>query len=87
MKVKDLIEELQRLPQESSVELSRLFAVDTENVDTYELRMDMPIIGIAHNLDDPKADVLLVVEYVDDEKYRNIFGEFTKFENYGDKLQ
>lgn len=80
MKVKDLIAELQRLPPEAPVELSRLLAIDTENADdAYEMRLDLPIIGIAHAVDEKEADVLLVVEYIDNDQYRNMFGTLHRF--------
>ncbi len=76
VKIKDLIEDLKKLPDDATIELGRLLAVDTQN-EAYDFRLDLPIIGTACSEDG--KDVLLVVEYLDNEKYARVFGKFTKF--------
>lgn len=76
MKVKHLIAQLQELPPDASIELTRVLAVDKKLGDAYELRLDFPIIGIATSKDD--QDALLLVEY--DARYLHRFGKLRRFE-------
>jgi hypothetical protein len=76
MKIKNLIEELQKLPEGATIELGRLLAIDTKD-EAYDFRLDLPIIGVACSEDG--KDALLVVEYLDNEKYSKVFGKLTKF--------
>jgi hypothetical protein len=78
MKVKDLIEDLQKLPQDATIELGKLMALDVEQDEAYNFRLDLPIIGIA--VSDDHKDALLVVEYLKNEVYSRVFGTLTKFE-------
>lgn len=77
MKIKDLIKDLQGLPQDATIELGKLLAIDKAN-EAYDFRLDLPIIGIAYN--EESKDALLVVEYLENEKYSRVFGKLTKFE-------
>lgn len=64
MKVKDLKEALSEHPDDARVELGKLIAVgmpgSNEAGESYELMLDLPIIGLAH--DEKGGDLRLVVE-------------------------
>ena len=62
MNVKDLREAFADYPDDANVEIGKFLALDTENIppkDAYEVRLDFPIIGIAH--DEKSGDILFVV--------------------------
>ena len=60
MKVKDLIQHLQELPEDYSVELSKVLTLDDKN-DAFEITLDFPIVGLAIN--DEAKDCNLVVSH------------------------
>ncbi len=78
MKVKQLIQALQKVKnQNASVELSRFFAI-TDDKEVYDCHLDFPIIGFAEKDD----EVLLLVHHA-----KEITGlklkEITRLDNEG----
>lgn len=75
MKAKELIEQLQGMPAEATVELGKVLSIDRLNDEGYTVRLDFPIIGLAH--DEKTGDIVLVVDHHDSLKH---FGEYKKLE-------
>jgi len=80
MKVKTLIEYLSDLPENDDVCLSKLFLVDNKDdkEDCYEVRLDMPVVGIAHD-DKSKDCIFMIVNFKEElDWYKENLGQFKK---------
>jgi len=62
MKVSDLRDELKNYPDDASIELGKLIAIGRpgEHEGEFEVILDFPIIGIAHN--EKENEIRLIVE-------------------------
>ena len=75
MKLKDLKKALSKFPPNTSVELTKVISVDRDKKEGYLLRLDFPIIGLAH--DEKGGDLLLVVEMDKETEMIRHFGKLT----------
>jgi len=83
MKVKELIKALKEYPQNAIIELSTVMGFDVKKEDGYEVVLDLPIIGIAHN--EGENDVRLVVAASQKDPWVAKFGKITLLERDPDE--